>query len=173
MADLLTRREHLAAAIQHMPLPIRAEHLAAASSAAGFGAARNTARKDARALVARGILAPVPGSGNRTYTRTETVITDTPRTACRCDEPGADPYACEAEPEDCSGEFSELNPHGVSARPVNETSAKVSRACPVCPWRTSVWHVDDGSAEAELHEHVTRRHDGNYEDGHYKTGITA
>lgn len=90
---------------------------------------------------------------------------------CRCDEPGADPYACEAE--DCTGYFSELNPHGSGARPVNEPSAEVSRACPVCSWRTSVWHVDDGSAEAELHDHVTRRHDGNYEDGHYQTGIAT
>lgn len=79
---------------------------------------------------------------------------------CRCDEPGADPYACEAEPEDCSGEFSELNPFG-GARPVNEPSAEVSRTCK-CGFRTSVWHVDDGSAEEELHGHVTRVHGGAY-----------
>lgn len=82
--------------------------------------------------------------------------------ACRCDEPGADPYACEADPEDCTGEFSELNPHG-SARPVHEASAEVSRTCGTCSWRTSTWHVDDGSAEAELHDHVTRLHGGRYE----------
>jgi hypothetical protein len=79
---------------------------------------------------------------------------------CRCDEPDADPYECEAD--DCTGYFSELNPHGGSARPVNETSAEVSRTCPRCGWQTSVWHVDDGSAEAELHEHVKRLHAGHY-----------
>ncbi|MFF7880937.1 hypothetical protein ACH40F_08340 [Streptomyces sp. NPDC020794] len=75
---------------------------------------------------------------------------------CRCDEPGADPYSCEAD--DCSGHFSELNPFG-GARPVNEPSAEVSRTCG-CGWRTTVWHVDDGSAEEELHDHVTRVHGG-------------
>lgn len=75
MADLLTRRDHLAAAIQHMPLPIRADHLAAAN-AAGFSAHRNTARKDARALVRRGLLTPADGSGNRTYTLARTEAPD-------------------------------------------------------------------------------------------------
>ncbi|MDX3398391.1 hypothetical protein [Streptomyces sp. ME01-18h] len=74
---------------------------------------------------------------------------------CRCDEPGADPYACEAD--DCTGEFSELNPFG-GARPVNEPSAEVSRKCDRCDWRTSVWHVDDGSADEELHRHIARAH---------------
>jgi hypothetical protein len=74
---------------------------------------------------------------------------------CRCDEPGADPYSCEAK--DCTGEFSELNPFGGS-RPVNEPSAEVSRKCTRCGWHTSVWHVDDGSAEEELHGHITRVH---------------
>ncbi|MFE7972954.1 hypothetical protein [Streptomyces shenzhenensis] len=77
---------------------------------------------------------------------------------CRCDEPGADPYSCEAD--DCSGHFSELNPFGSGARPVDVASAEVSRKCGQCGWRTSVWHVDDGSAEAELHEHVVRVHVG-------------
>jgi hypothetical protein len=81
---------------------------------------------------------------------------------CTCDQPGADPYACEAEPEDCAAYYSELNPH-LGARSVNERSAEVSRVCPVCNWRTSVWHVDDGSAEEELHGHVKRVHDGSYE----------
>lgn len=76
---------------------------------------------------------------------------------CRCDEPGADPYECEAE--DCSGHFSELNPFA-GARPVDEPSAEVSRKCGQCGWRTSVWHVDDGSAEEELHGHVVRVHGG-------------
>lgn len=87
-------------------------------------------------------------------------MTDTPMTpasaVCRCDDPDADPYACEAD--DCSGHFSELNPFGSGARPVDVPSAEVSRNCGTCGWRTSVWHVDDGSAEAELHEHTTRRH---------------
>ncbi|MFJ4917191.1 hypothetical protein [Streptomyces sp. NPDC088726] len=75
---------------------------------------------------------------------------------CRCDEPDADPYACEAD--DCTHSFSELNPFGSGARPVNVASAKVSRKCRTCGWRTSVWHVADGSAEAELHDHVARVH---------------
>lgn len=85
------------------------------------------------------------------------------RSVCRCDEPDADPYTCAAEPEDCTGYFSELNPFGGGARPVNERSAEVSRTCRVCGWRTSVWHVDDGSADVELNRHVERAHDGNYE----------
>jgi hypothetical protein len=72
VADVLTRRAHLALAIQHMPLPIRARDLAAANAHAGFGAARNTARLDARWLTAHGHLLALPGPGNRTYTRTET-----------------------------------------------------------------------------------------------------
>lgn len=70
VANVLTRREHLAAAIQAMPAPIRTEDLAAANAAAGFSPNRNTARKDARALCRRGVLIPVPGPGNRTYIRT-------------------------------------------------------------------------------------------------------
>ena len=80
--------------------------------------------------------------------------------ACRCDEPDADPYSCEAEPEDCMGEFPELNPFG-GARPVNERSAEVSRKCSQCDWRTTVWHVDDGSADVELNRHVARVHTSN------------
>ncbi|MFF0009530.1 hypothetical protein ACFYQT_39750 [Streptomyces tibetensis] len=78
---------------------------------------------------------------------------------CRCDEPDADPYACEAV--DCSGEFSELNPFGGNTLPVEKASADVSRTCG-CGHRTSVWHVDDGSAEEELHRHVVRAHGGVY-----------
>jgi hypothetical protein len=74
---------------------------------------------------------------------------------CRCDEPDADPYECEAD--DCTHEFSELNPFG-RGRPVNTPSAEVSRACKTCGWTTSVWHVDDGSADEELHRHVARDH---------------
>lgn len=76
---------------------------------------------------------------------------------CRCDEPGVDPYACEAE--DCTHEFSELSPFGGGSGPVEGHDAKVSRTCG-CGWTTSVWHVADGSAEAELHDHVTRVHGG-------------
>lgn len=77
--------------------------------------------------------------------------------ACRCDEPDADPYSCEAD--DCEGEFSELNPLG--GGPVVGRDAKVSHVC-ACGWHTSVWHVDDGSAEEELHRHVVRSHSGIY-----------
>jgi hypothetical protein len=76
---------------------------------------------------------------------------------CRCGEPGTDPYACEAD--DCTASFSELNPF--AGGPVEGHDAKVSRKCG-CGWSTSVWHVDDGSAEEELHGHVTREHDGVY-----------
>jgi hypothetical protein len=34
------------------------------------------------------------------------------KAACHCDKPGADPYACPADLEDCTGHFSELNPRG-------------------------------------------------------------
>ncbi|MEU8101695.1 hypothetical protein [Streptomyces rubiginosohelvolus] len=80
----------------------------------------------------------------------------TPVTACRCDDPDVDPYECEAD--DCTYSFSELNPFGQSARPVNVGSAEVSRKCDTCGWTTSVWHVDDGSADQELYEHISREH---------------
>lgn len=80
---------------------------------------------------------------------------------CRCDEPDADPYECEAD--DCSGYFSELNPFG--GGPVHGHDAKVSRKCGQCDYRTSVWHVDDGSAEEELHRHVARVHGGHVVGG--------
>jgi len=87
------------------------------------------------------------------------MATNEPAAICRCNEPDADPYACEAD--DCSYEFSELNPFGGSTLPVEKASADVSRICG-CGWRTSVWHVDDGSAEEELHSHVARAHNGTY-----------
>ncbi|MFF9200013.1 hypothetical protein ACF09L_32880 [Streptomyces sp. NPDC014779] len=74
---------------------------------------------------------------------------------CRCAEPDADPYECEAE--DCTHPFSELSPFA-GARSVNAPSANLSRTCGVCGWRTSVWHVDDGSADQELHDHISRAH---------------
>ncbi|MDX2800145.1 hypothetical protein [Streptomyces scabiei] len=85
------------------------------------------------------------------------------KAVCRCPQdddrprpfaPVVDPYSCEAD--DCHGYFSELSPFGVG--PVHGHDAKVSRVCGTCGWRTSVWHVDDGSAEVELHRHVTRAH---------------
>ncbi|MFG3276179.1 hypothetical protein [Streptomyces luteogriseus] len=85
---------------------------------------------------------------------TQALREDKPAAKCRCDEPGADPYECEAD--DCNGEFSELNPFG--GGPVHGHDAKVSRTCGACGWRTSVWHVNDGSAEEELHGHVVRVH---------------
>lgn len=81
-----------------------------------------------------------------------------PADVCRCDEPDVDPYECEAD--DCTAEFSELNPFG-GGGPVEGHDAKVSRVCG-CGWRTSVWHVNDGSAEEELHGHVVRLHGGAY-----------
>jgi hypothetical protein len=89
-------------------------------------------------------------------------MADTTDPTCTCDQPDADPYTCPAEPDDCTGEFSELNPFGLSARSVNEPSAEVSRVCRTCGWRTSVWHVDDGSAEEELHRHTVAAHNGEY-----------
>ncbi|MFL1903142.1 hypothetical protein ACJWDR_29160 [Streptomyces tauricus] len=87
------------------------------------------------------------------------------KSVCRCprDEddyyrpfaPVFDPYACEAD--DCHGSFSELSPFG-PVRSVHEASAEVSVRCTQCSFRTSVWHVDDGSAEEELHRHVARVH---------------
>ncbi|MEU9606188.1 hypothetical protein [Streptomyces sp. NPDC048057] len=75
-------------------------------------------------------------------------------TICRCDD-GADPYECEAE--GCTYEFSELNPRG-GTRPIYGSDAKISRTCPQCPYRTSVWHVDDGSADEELYRHQRAEH---------------
>lgn len=91
------------------------------------------------------------------------------KAVCRCpldDEwrpfaPVFDPYRCEAS--DCHGYTSETDPFGMG-RSVHEPSAEVSRKCGHCGWRTSVWHVDDGSAEVELHRHVVRVH-GGAEDG--------
>lgn len=88
---------------------------------------------------------------------------------CRCPQPGEewrpfapvfDPYRCEAS--DCHGYTSETDPFGggLYERSVRTRSAEVSRACGRCEYRTSVWHVDDGSAEEELHGHVTRAHSG-------------
>lgn len=87
------------------------------------------------------------------------------KAVCRCPQddegrpfaPVFDPYSCEAN--DCHGYFPELNPFGWG--PVEGRDAKVTRTCG-CGWRTSSWHVDDGSAEAELRGHVVRVHGGTY-----------
>ncbi len=86
---------------------------------------------------------------------TQVLREDESLAVCRCAEPGADPYECQAD--DCTHEFSELNPFA-GARPVDKPSAEVSRRCDRCDWRTSVWHVDDGSADEELQSHVARVH---------------
>lgn len=88
-------------------------------------------------------------------------VADGSSVRCRCDEPGADPYQCEAEPEDCTGYFSELNPFGAGSRPVGGRGGGVVRTCPVCGWKNQPWHVDDGSAEADVHDHVIGVH-GSY-----------
>ena len=88
------------------------------------------------------------------------------KAVCRCpldDEwrpfaPVFDPYACKAS--ECHGYTSEMNPFG-GGGPVHGVDAKVSWTCG-CGWVTSVWHVDDGSAEEELHGHAVRVHGGVY-----------
>lgn len=90
------------------------------------------------------------------------------KAVCRCPQddewrpfaPVFDPYQCEAT--GCHGYTSETNPFGGGGaywRSVHTPSAEVSRVCG-CGFRTSVWHVDDGSAEEELHRHVARAHGG-------------
>lgn len=49
--------------------------------------------------------------------------------------------------------------NGHDCPPPDETP-KVSRPCGQCEFRTTVWHVDDGSAEEELHRHVVGAHGG-------------
>lgn len=73
MADPITtttRRAWLATKVQAEPTPVttrRAAQLYATSPWATAG--RNTARKDLRALAARGVLAAVDTNGRRVYTR--------------------------------------------------------------------------------------------------------
>ena len=90
------------------------------------------------------------------------------KAVCRCPQddewrpfaPVFDPYMCEAS--DCHGYRSEEDPFGGGSywRSVQTRGAEVSRPCGQCDYRTSVWHVDDGSAEEELHGHVVRVHGG-------------
>lgn len=87
---------------------------------------------------------------------------------CRCPQddewrpfaPVFDPYRCEAD--DCHGYRSEEDPFGGGSywRQVNTPSAEVTRKCGQCTFQTTVWHVDDGSAEEELHRHTVRAHGG-------------
>lgn len=68
MPEQITRRAWLLVAIQGEPGPIstgRAEQLLATTP---WSCHRNTARKDLRALAARGALRPVDTNGRRTYT---------------------------------------------------------------------------------------------------------
>ncbi|MFI8535445.1 hypothetical protein ACIGMX_35010 [Streptomyces aquilus] len=84
------------------------------------------------------------------------------KAVCRCPQdderrpfaPVIDPYMCEAV--DCHGYFSELNPFGGGRAAGHD--AQVSRTCGRCGWKTSTWHVADGSAESDLHDHMVRAH---------------
>lgn len=72
MPDLITRRAWLATAITAEPAPVstqRAAQLLAVSPWPTAG--RNTARKDLRALTARGLLLAVDTDGRRTYSTPE------------------------------------------------------------------------------------------------------
>ncbi len=113
---------------------------------------RATIRRELARLTAEGHLTRHgDGTSRRFYTLSSVPV-------CRCEEPNADPYECRAD--DCTYPFAELNPFGARAP---ERDAQISRTCLVCGWRTSVWHVDDGSAEADLHGHVVHAHQGSYE----------
>lgn len=71
-AEPITRRVWLASAVQAEPTPVttqRAAQLLAASPWSTAG--RNTARKDLRALAARGVLAAVDTNGRRVYLPTD------------------------------------------------------------------------------------------------------
>ncbi|MFE3031517.1 hypothetical protein ACFXKY_07700 [Streptomyces canus] len=73
MADTITRRSYLLLAIQREAAPVttsRAAQLLAASPWSTCG--RNTARKDLRALAARGFLAAAEADGRRIYRPTDT-----------------------------------------------------------------------------------------------------
>lgn len=68
MTDL-TRRAWLATAITTETAPVTTHRAAQLLAASPWGTAgRNTARKDLRALAARGLLAAVDADGRRAYT---------------------------------------------------------------------------------------------------------
>ncbi|MCX4703931.1 hypothetical protein [Streptomyces sp. NBC_01373] len=116
-------------------------------------------QSELRAIFGIPLTAPWADGITRQIVPVQALREDEPTVKCRCDEPDADPYSCEAE--DCTHEFSELNPFGGGSGPVEGHDAKVFRVCG-CGWPTSIWHVADGSAEAELHAHVVRVHGGVY-----------
>lgn len=65
-----TRRAWLATAVQAEPAPVTTRRAAQLYAASPWNTAgRNTARKDLRALAARGVLAAVDTNGRRVYTR--------------------------------------------------------------------------------------------------------
>lgn len=65
----LTRRAWLATAITTETAPVTTHRAAQLLAASPWGTAgRNTARKDLRALAARGLLAAVDADGRRAYT---------------------------------------------------------------------------------------------------------
>lgn len=64
------RREHLAVAIQHSTGPWTSRRAARVAADGGWAGHPDTARKDLRALAARGLIAPLPGPGNRAYVST-------------------------------------------------------------------------------------------------------
>ncbi|MGC5400175.1 hypothetical protein ACPXCP_31100 [Streptomyces sp. DT20] len=69
MPDLITRRAWLATAITAEPAPVTTQRAAALLAGSPWtSAGRNTARKDLRALAARGVLRAVDADGRRTYT---------------------------------------------------------------------------------------------------------
>lgn len=69
MPDLITRRDWLAAAVQTETTPVTTQRAAELLTTSPWPTAgRNTARKDLRALTARGVLAATDHNGRRTYT---------------------------------------------------------------------------------------------------------
>ncbi|MEE4489369.1 hypothetical protein [Streptomyces sp. BE230] len=69
MTTDITRRTWLATAVRSEPAPVTTHRAAQLLAASPWGTAgRNTARKDLRALTARGLLAAVDTDGRRAYT---------------------------------------------------------------------------------------------------------
>lgn len=67
MTDTLTRRGYLTAALQYAPGPVTTQGAERLLAASPFSCHRNTARKDLRALVARGVLVAEDINGRRVY----------------------------------------------------------------------------------------------------------
>ncbi|MFB4424853.1 hypothetical protein C5F59_027705 [Streptomyces sp. QL37] len=69
MITTITRRDWLAEAVQAESTPVTTQRAAALLTGSPWPTAgRNTARKDLRALTARGVLAAVDVDGRRAYT---------------------------------------------------------------------------------------------------------